>query len=80
MAFNIYGSDFRRVSLQNNPRRGLLGQGSFLTVTAQRLLGITGWILENLMGSPPLPRQRTAIAGKRECGAWPPWPRRYENA
>jgi hypothetical protein len=53
----IYGSDFRRVSLQNTPRRGLLGQGSFLMVTSapNRTSVVTrgAWILENLMGSPP---------------------------
>src|SRR2546426_3415360 len=31
---NIYGSDFRRVTIENKARRGLLGQGSFLTVTS----------------------------------------------
>src|SRR5712671_3850789 len=54
---NIYGSDFRRVSLQSTPRRGLLGQGSFLTVTSapNRTSVVTrgAWILENLLGSPP---------------------------
>ena len=53
----IYGSDFRRISLLNTPRRGLLGQGSFLTVTSapNRTSVVTrgAWILENLMGSPP---------------------------
>jgi len=54
---NIYGSDFRRVSLAGTPRRGLLGQGSFLTVTSNpnRTSVVTrgAWILENLLGSPP---------------------------
>jgi hypothetical protein len=53
----IYGSDFRRVSLANSPRRGLLGQGSFLTVTSApnrtSVVSRGAWILENLMGSPP---------------------------
>jgi hypothetical protein len=53
----IYGSDFRRVSLANTPRRGLLGQGSFLTVTSApnrtSVVSRGAWILENLMGSPP---------------------------
>src|SRR5580765_184661 len=30
---NIYGSHFRRVTLKGEERRGLLGQGSILTVT-----------------------------------------------
>src|SRR4029078_501318 len=29
---NVYGSDFRRVPVQSDARRGLLGQGSILTV------------------------------------------------
>jgi len=54
---NIYGSEYRRVSLAGTPRRGLLGQGSFLTVTSNpnRTSVVTrgAWILENLLGSPP---------------------------
>ena len=54
---NIYGSDFRRVPIQNEARRGLLGQGSILTVTSapNRTSPVTrgAWILENLLGSPP---------------------------
>ena len=57
---NVYGSDFRRVSLTSDARRGLLGQGSILTVTSapNRTSPVTrgAWILENLLGSPaPLP-------------------------
>ena len=54
---NIYGSDFRRVLVQDEARRGLLGQGSVLTVTSNtnRTSPVTrgAWILENLLGSPP---------------------------
>jgi hypothetical protein len=54
---NIYGSDFRRVPVENEARRGLLGQGSILTVTSapNRTSPVTrgAWILENLLGSPP---------------------------
>jgi len=58
---NIYGSYFRRVDLPaDSPRRGLLGQGSILTVTsvATRTSPVTRgrWILENLLGTPaPIP-------------------------
>jgi hypothetical protein len=57
---NVYGTDFRRVSLPGDARRGLLGQGSILTVTSapNRTSPVTrgAWILENLLGSPaPLP-------------------------
>jgi len=58
---NIHGSYFRRVNLPaDSPRRGLLGQGSVLTVTsvATRTSPVTRgrWILENLLGTPaPIP-------------------------
>jgi hypothetical protein len=54
---NIYGTDFRRVSVPSSARKGLFGQGSFLMVTsvANRTSPVTrgAWILENLLGSPP---------------------------
>jgi hypothetical protein len=54
---NIYGSDFRRIPVAQPERRGLLGHGSFLTVTSatNRTSPVTrgAWILENLMGTPP---------------------------
>jgi cytochrome c551/c552 len=54
----IRGDYFRRISLPaNDPRRGLLGQGSFLTVTsiATRTSPVMRgkWILQNLLGAPP---------------------------
>jgi len=53
---NIRGSRFRRVELGDSPRRGLLGQGSFLTVTSagNRTSPVKRgkWILENLLGAP----------------------------
>jgi hypothetical protein len=54
---NIYGTDFRRVSVPSPVRKGLLGQGSFLLVTSapNRTSPVTrgSWSLENLLGSPP---------------------------
>jgi hypothetical protein len=56
---DVYGSHFRRVTLQDDARRGLLGKGSILMVTsradrtAPTLRG--KWILENLLGVPPPP-------------------------
>ena len=55
---NIRGSHFRRVPLDaSNPRRGLLGHGSMLTVTsvATRTSPVMRgkWVLENLLGAPP---------------------------
>jgi hypothetical protein len=58
---NIHGSYFRRVQLDPaSPRRGLLGQGSMLTVTsvATRTSPVSRgkWILENILGTPaPVP-------------------------
>ena len=54
----IRGDYFRRISLdQDSPRRGLLGQGSFLTVSsiATRTSPVMRgkWILQNLLGAPP---------------------------
>ena len=53
---NVYGSDFRRVPVPSEARRGLLGQGSILTVTSapNRTSPVTrgAWILENLLGTP----------------------------
>ena len=57
---NVYGSRFRRVTLQDGARRGLLGQGSILLVTSvpNRTSPVSRgrWILENILGTPaPLP-------------------------
>jgi hypothetical protein len=56
---NIYGSQFRRVTVTNDARRGLLGQGSLLIVTsvATRTSPVQRgkWLLENIMGTPPNP-------------------------
>jgi hypothetical protein len=54
---NIYGSHYRRVTLPGQARRGLLGQGSVLTVTSypNRTSPVLRgkWILENILGTPP---------------------------
>jgi len=56
---NVYGSRFRRVALTDENRRGLLGQGSVLTVTSypNRTSPVLRgkWILENILGTPPPP-------------------------
>ena len=53
----IYGSQFRRVKVTNEERRGLLGQGSILTVTseANRTSPVKRgkFILEAILGTPP---------------------------
>jgi hypothetical protein len=58
---NVYGSHFRRVTLgpEFDARRGLLGQGSLLTVNSyanRTSVVLRGkWLLENLLGAPPPP-------------------------
>jgi hypothetical protein len=55
---NVVGSEFRRVKLPAN-RRGILGQGSVLTLTsvADRTSPVLRgkWIMEVLLGTPPPP-------------------------
>jgi cytochrome c553 len=55
----VYGSQFRRVTLPAGNRRGLLGQGSVLTVTSYpnrtSVVQRGKWVLENLLGTPPPP-------------------------
>lgn len=57
---NIYGSQFRRVKLgpELAYRRGLLGQGSFLSLTWVQNFRTSPvkrgvWVLENILGTPP---------------------------
>ena len=56
---DIYGSHFRRVTLTDERRLGLLGQRSVLTVTSyadRTSVVLRGkWVLENLLGAPPPP-------------------------
>jgi hypothetical protein len=56
---NVYGNDFRRVTLTDAQRGGLLGQGSILTVTSYATRTsptLRGkWVLENILGAPPPP-------------------------
>ncbi|HYW42709.1 MAG TPA: DUF1592 domain-containing protein [Bryobacteraceae bacterium] len=55
----IYGSQFRKVTLTDPNRGGLLGQGSILTVTSYpdrtSVVQRGKWILEALLGTPPPP-------------------------
>ncbi len=57
---NIYGSQFRRVTLgpELDYRRGLLGQGSVLSLTWVQNFRTSPvkrgvWVLENILGTPP---------------------------
>jgi mono/diheme cytochrome c family protein len=55
----VFGSQFRRVQLADDARRGLLGKGAVLMVTSHATTTspvLRGkWVLENLLGSPPPP-------------------------
>jgi hypothetical protein len=74
---DVTGSDFRRVAIPDEARRGLLGQGSILALTshATRTSPVLRgkWVMEVLLGSPPPPPppdvpdldQTEAIAGDR---------------
>jgi hypothetical protein len=56
---NIYGPDFRRVTLTTDARRGLFGKGGVLLLTshADRTSPVVRgkWILDNMIGTPPPP-------------------------
>ena len=63
---NVYGSHFRRVTLTDDARCGLLGKGAVLMVTshADRTSPVVRgkWVLDNLLARP--------------CRRWPPTCRR----
>jgi mono/diheme cytochrome c family protein len=54
---NVYGSHFRRVTLTDEARFGLLGKGAVLMVTSHtdRTSPVVRgkWVLDNLLGAPP---------------------------
>jgi len=56
---DVYGSHFRRVTLADDRRFGLLGQGSILMTSSyanRTSVVLRGkWILENVLGTPPPP-------------------------
>ena len=56
---NIYGGSFKRVTLKDEARMGLLGKGAVLTVTSlpNRTSPVARgkWMLENILGTPPPP-------------------------
>ena len=56
---NIYGDQFRRVTIDSPERRGLLGQASILAVTSypNRTSAVQRgkWVLTNILGIPPTP-------------------------
>ena len=54
---NVYGTQFRKVAITDEARRGLLGQGSILALTSQnnRTSPVPRgkYVLTNLLGTPP---------------------------
>jgi hypothetical protein len=75
---NIRGSRFRRVTVEGDARRGLLGQGSLLTVTSvgNRTSPVKRgkWILENILGAPvpsPPPGVETNLEETAAAGSGP---------
>jgi len=61
----VRGDQFRRVTLTDDVRKGLLGKGSILLVTshADRTSPVVRgkWILENLLGTPPPPPPQVVL-------------------
>jgi len=73
---NVYGSRFRRVTIEDSARRGLLGQASVLAVTsyATRTSPVQRgkWILTNILGTPPpLPPPNTPPLKENAEGGHP---------
>jgi hypothetical protein len=69
---NVKGISFKRVTLaDDSPRRGLLGKGAILTVTAypnRTSPVIRGkWVLQNILGAPP-PEPPPNVPGLQENG------------
>jgi mono/diheme cytochrome c family protein len=56
---NVYGNHFRRITVSDDARRGLLGKAGILTVTSypNRTSPVFRgkWLLENVLGAPPPP-------------------------
>jgi len=72
---SIYGSQFRRVPVTDETRKGLLGKGAILLVTSQpnRTSPVVRgkWILENLLGTPP-PRPPANVPPLEEAAGGKP--------
>ena len=68
----VYGDRFRRVTLSDDARRGLLGQGSILTLTSVAIrtspVSRGKWILSNILGTPPPPPPPNVPALKEGVG------------
>ena len=73
---NVYGTHFRRVTLKDETRFGLLGKGAVLMVTSHphRTSPVLRgkWILENVLGSPPPPPPDVVPPFEEDAGAAKP--------
>jgi len=71
----VYGDRFRRVPVTEDARRGLLGQGSILSLTsvATRTAPVLRgkWVLANLLGIPPTPPPPDVPTLKDNAGGTP---------
>jgi cytochrome c551/c552 len=68
----IYGDRFRRVAVKDDNRKGLLGQGSILTLTSVAIrtspVQRGKWVLINVLGTPPPPPPPNVPALKENKG------------
>ena len=73
---NVYGTHFRRVTLKDETRYGLLGKGAVLMVTSHphRTSPVLRgkWILENVLGSPPPPPPDVVPPFEEDAGSAKP--------
>ena len=69
---NVYGTQFRKVTVADDARRGLLGHGSILALTSQNnrtspvLRG--KYVLTNILGTPPPEAAGQRAAARRDAG------------
>jgi hypothetical protein len=68
----VNGDRFRRVAITDDARKGLLGQGSILTLTSVAIrtspVARGKWILTNILGTPPPPPPPNVPALKEDKG------------
>ncbi len=72
----VYGTDFRRMTLKDERRRGLLGHAGILTLTSNSTrtspVSRGKWILTNIVGLPPNPPPPNVPALKEKSDAGKP--------
>lgn len=72
---NVYGDQFRRVTIDSPERRGLLGEAAILAVTSypNRTSAVQRgkWVLTNILGIPPTPPPPNVPALKENANGAP---------